>query len=404
MTFRNTLVAALALTAALAVPTGALARAEHHAREARCHQGRASPTARSASRTRSGSTAAWSTSTATRAGSSSTCRPPGPSPDRAHPSCSCSTAAAAPVSSSCGSRAGASRPTRTGLVAVFPTGLRYRVLDSGRLSTKWNDYSPRITGRPERAPTRIPRERTMARERRRLRRRDDVRPRRAAADRPPPRLRVRLLQRRWLHRAAGRGALDRARGGRVLRWRAARRAGTSAADPDVPDRRNAGRSRPGADRAAAADPAAARPAGAAGRAGDQVDDHGARRHARARRGRLRRDQRPAVHVLSLARHRHRRGGRGDALRGARWARAQVPQRAQQPRRLRGRPRVLGLLPDPPPAGRRRDRLHAAARAAPISRRRSGRTRAPDRPRHQDRPAPAPRGGTRAPTSSAVGAA
>ena len=29
----------------------------------------------------------------------------------------------------------------TGLVAVFPTGLRYRVLDSGRLSTKWNEYS-----------------------------------------------------------------------------------------------------------------------------------------------------------------------------------------------------------------------------------------------------------------------
>jgi polyhydroxybutyrate depolymerase len=29
----------------------------------------------------------------------------------------------------------------TGLVAVFPTGLRYRVLDSGRRSTKWNDYS-----------------------------------------------------------------------------------------------------------------------------------------------------------------------------------------------------------------------------------------------------------------------
>jgi polyhydroxybutyrate depolymerase len=28
---------------------------------------------------------------------------------------------------------------RAGLVAVFPTGLRYRVLDSGRLSTKWND-------------------------------------------------------------------------------------------------------------------------------------------------------------------------------------------------------------------------------------------------------------------------
>jgi poly(3-hydroxybutyrate) depolymerase len=28
----------------------------------------------------------------------------------------------------------------TGLVAVFPTGLRYRVLDSGRLTTKWNDF------------------------------------------------------------------------------------------------------------------------------------------------------------------------------------------------------------------------------------------------------------------------
>jgi polyhydroxybutyrate depolymerase len=29
---------------------------------------------------------------------------------------------------------------RTGLVAVFPTGLRYRVLESGRRSTKWNDF------------------------------------------------------------------------------------------------------------------------------------------------------------------------------------------------------------------------------------------------------------------------
>ena len=30
---------------------------------------------------------------------------------------------------------------REGLIAVFPTGLRYRVLDSGRRVTKWNDYS-----------------------------------------------------------------------------------------------------------------------------------------------------------------------------------------------------------------------------------------------------------------------
>jgi poly(3-hydroxybutyrate) depolymerase len=27
----------------------------------------------------------------------------------------------------------------TGLIAVFPTGLRYRILENGRLSTKWND-------------------------------------------------------------------------------------------------------------------------------------------------------------------------------------------------------------------------------------------------------------------------
>jgi polyhydroxybutyrate depolymerase len=30
---------------------------------------------------------------------------------------------------------------REGLIAVFPTGLRYRVLESGRRVTKWNDYS-----------------------------------------------------------------------------------------------------------------------------------------------------------------------------------------------------------------------------------------------------------------------
>jgi polyhydroxybutyrate depolymerase len=48
----------------------------------------------------------------------------------------------------------------TGLVAVFPTGLRYRVLESGRLSTKWNGYnlasevdlSERPRGYPESSP------------------------------------------------------------------------------------------------------------------------------------------------------------------------------------------------------------------------------------------------------------
>ena len=48
----------------------------------------------------------------------------------------------------------------TGLVAVFPTGLRYRVLDSGRRSTKWNsfdlagevDLEEKPPGYPEDAP------------------------------------------------------------------------------------------------------------------------------------------------------------------------------------------------------------------------------------------------------------
>jgi polyhydroxybutyrate depolymerase len=48
----------------------------------------------------------------------------------------------------------------TGLVAVFPTGLRYRVLDSGRRSTKWNsfgladavDLDEKPAGYPEDAP------------------------------------------------------------------------------------------------------------------------------------------------------------------------------------------------------------------------------------------------------------
>ncbi len=49
---------------------------------------------------------------------------------------------------------------RTGLIAVFPTGLRYRVLESGRRSTKWNDFGlpaavdleERPRGYPEDAP------------------------------------------------------------------------------------------------------------------------------------------------------------------------------------------------------------------------------------------------------------
>jgi polyhydroxybutyrate depolymerase len=49
---------------------------------------------------------------------------------------------------------------RTGLIAVFPTALRYRILESGRLKTKWNafgldtlvDLDERPRGYPEDAP------------------------------------------------------------------------------------------------------------------------------------------------------------------------------------------------------------------------------------------------------------
>ena len=102
---------------------------------------RASPPARSGSPTAPASTAAPCRSTAPPGSSSPTCRAIVPSPGRCGPSCSCSTAARATGSSSCASPAGASRPIETGLVAVFPTGLRYRVLDSGRRVTKWNDFS-----------------------------------------------------------------------------------------------------------------------------------------------------------------------------------------------------------------------------------------------------------------------
>ena len=95
----------------------------------------------------------------------------------------------------------------TGLVAVFPTGLRYRVLDSGRLSTKWNsfdlaeevDLDERPRGYPDDAPWPA----------------DDVgfvdsimrdlgRP---PADRPRAGVRVRVLQRRGVRGTPGRRAL-----------------------------------------------------------------------------------------------------------------------------------------------------------------------------------------------------
>ena len=64
-----------------------------------------------------------------------------------------------------------------GLVAVFPTGLRYRSLDSGRIETGWNKFGFEdevdLNERPDRLPARA---RTVARRRRRLHRRDGHRP------------------------------------------------------------------------------------------------------------------------------------------------------------------------------------------------------------------------------------
>ncbi len=163
MTFRNTLVAALALTAALAVPTGALARADTRTR---------SPLPPGACVTQGAVGLAYEVGV--------NCRVVDVDghPRRFVvyvPATRPVTGPRAPVvfmfhgSSGTGEQflkisGWREQADATGLVAVFPTGLRYRVLDSGRLSTKWNDYSLRITGRPERAPTRIPRQRTMARE------------------------------------------------------------------------------------------------------------------------------------------------------------------------------------------------------------------------------------------------
>ena len=85
---------------------------------------------------------------------------------------------------------------RTGLIAVFPTGLRYRMLDTGRRITKWNDYNLARTSTSTTSRPAIPADAPWPAERRRLHRRDARRPRRAAADRPPAGLRLRLLQRR----------------------------------------------------------------------------------------------------------------------------------------------------------------------------------------------------------------
>ena len=67
------------------------------------------------------------------------CRPTCPPTRR---SCSCSTARSGTGEQfAATSPAGARRPTSSGLIAVFPTGQRYRITETGRLSTKWADFN-----------------------------------------------------------------------------------------------------------------------------------------------------------------------------------------------------------------------------------------------------------------------
>ena len=100
----------------------------------------------------------------------------------------------------------------TGLIAVFPTGLRYRITETGGLSTRWASFG--ILDEIEEAETPPA---------------DDVafvdamllRPRRQAGRRRRPHLRLRVLQRRGHGRPAGGRPLADVRRGRVLRrWAA----------------------------------------------------------------------------------------------------------------------------------------------------------------------------------------
>ena len=152
----------------------------------------------------------------------------------------------APASSSCASPAGASRPTATGLVAVFPTGLRYRVLDSGLRVTKWNDFSLAGEVDLEELPPGYPEGAPMPA--------DDVGfvdscmadLDAAAADRPQARVRVRLLERRGVRRPPVGRPLDPARGRRLLRRRHDRASGRPRArsrPTSPPARSTTGRSR-----------------------------------------------------------------------------------------------------------------------------------------------------------------
>ena len=86
----------------------------------------------------------------------------------------------------------------TGLVAVFPDALRYRMLESGNLKSKWNSFGLPDRSTPAELPPGSAPGCARARRRRRLRRHDDRRPGGGTADRSSPHLHVGLLERRQI--------------------------------------------------------------------------------------------------------------------------------------------------------------------------------------------------------------
>ena len=270
----------------------------------------------------------------------------------------------------------------TGLVAVFPTGLRYRVLDSGRLSTKWNDYSlasqvdlsERPPGYPADAPWPA----------------NDV----GFVDAMMADLGARLpIDRHRVYASGfsnGAGFTARLAVERSTVLAAAAFSGGALPSAQAParpipmyltvgtldDRVLAQTGPPPLARASAG------PAGTAGRAGDQVDDRRAPRHGRARPARLRRARPSAVDGLPLAGHGHRPGRRAVALRRPRRAAlTSTPTGATTPPGSRPRP---NSGPSSGPTASRSQRPPVRPPSAPAagasrsSHHRSGRTRARDR--------------------------
>ena len=237
----------------------------------------------------------------------------------------------------------------TGLVAVFPTGLRYRVLDSGRLSTKWNgfdladevDLDERPDGYPDDAPWPA----------------NDV----GFVDSIMGDLGARLpIDRQRVYASgfsngagfAARLAVERSQLLAAAAFSASALPAAQVALRPTPmwlvagslDDRILAQTGPPPLTELPLDPAALL---AVPVVGSTVDAHLATAgldgqpvsHARP----------AALHGVPLARGRRGPGRRRVPLHAARRAGAPLPARAQQRRRLRGRAGVLGVLQDPPAA-------------------------------------------------------